>query len=421
MRNYVKLERIVKSEQYADANTDKDLEVFNYVQGNFTGNDSEPNEPDLILKLYRVLSDEYQSSYNMSDAMFMRFYRLLIEYIRKCRYLYSYYLTGKPRLEKLMESEVSVVYYVQAANGRRIATVNEVKNGVKELEPEFQDCFGEEERQYIYTLLWTFTGLIRFYTKTGLSVSYTNDTINENDVQLIIKAGQKLRGMIDFFSGPGDFPDIEDKLKKFRKMSAYKYPTFAEDEIVSNISFKQDYFVCREELSKAGAVTDAQREARRLIFIHDNYKYKFLPHDMAVIRQVAYELRNSVVSAKVVRGKTRELPHDVVDLISKLDKGRESGAFRPKSDFVFKVMDTVRKYGKCSPKQLAILQEAVDKMDIFVFNTVKAKKDKEDKDSKAEFNDSIFSMAQALGNGTLAAEDEIIGLSGLSANDIFGE
>ena len=351
------------------------------------------DKPYLIAKLLDILDDDSNFSHLIKADNKIRYFRLLKEYFNKC---WGYYIDssiGQVKLDKLMEYNISTIYYVDAPNGKRVATKGEIDNGVAELLPEFTKVLGEEVDANVNILLWTFTGRLRYYGAAGLKYTYENGKLVESDLQIVFQAGKLLRQMIDWAETPANYERAIAILKQAKKNSkSYTYPSYAKDEIKTNISTKQIVYLCTNKLFGRGN-TEIQAEASKILFKIKKSSYVPLPHDIAVLRK-AYSELESIDTTETSKG----LSDEVTELCDKIEQGVKTGLVN-KSAFALKIVDSVRRFGKCSPKQLDILKEEEKKIDQQIRTKVYDKYAEENKDKSVD--EELFNLSDALGSGTL--------------------
>lgn len=351
------------------------------------------DKPVLICKIIDLLSDGNKIINSMNEARALSLFRLAKEYFNVCWGIYLDASMGGTGLDKLIQYSENIIYHVYAPNGLRVATVNEVKNGVEELVAKTTQIFTEEEAEYLNLLLWTFNGQLRYYKKAGLSYKYTNGKLDDTDYQLVCRAGQKLRGMIDWLSIGGNYERAIASLKLAKKASKYKYPTFAQDETTCEISPKQIIYLCKTKILGKG-ITEAQTETKRILFKIDKDNYKPLPHDIACMRKAYSEVLNGVVD-----NPYRQMDNTIADLCKRLEDGLKNGLL-DKNNFAFKILDTVKKSGRCSDKQLAILLKAGEDLQDIINKNSKTKK-LEDANNSDESMQELLQLSEALGTGAL--------------------
>lgn len=119
-----------------------------------------------------IVEDESYYSMNLASDKLQALYRLLIAYYDSCFALYVDYCISSPKLENLLECNEYIVYRVSAENGNRVATKSEVENGVEELEPDISKAVDDNTMRCLNILMWTFTGMLRYYRSAGLECTY---------------------------------------------------------------------------------------------------------------------------------------------------------------------------------------------------------------------------------------------------------
>ena len=342
--------------------------------------------PAIITGILEILENDVFIE-KLGETRSLQLFRLLKAYFNSCFGLYIGSSTfGSNSIESLLKHEETIIYYVDAADGERIATVSEVSNGVEQLVVKSTHTLSREGIEYLNLLIWTFNGRIRFYGRAGLEYTYENDALKESFYQLLLRAGTKLKGMIDWINA-GDYGRALRRLKEAKKLGGYKYPPYANDEIKCDISVKQLYFLCKTHIgSRCGSKN--QSETRRLLYLMDKMKYKPLPHEIAVMRKAYSEYLNG--------NNPRELTTDVEDLCNKVEQLKFTGVISSDA-FVMKVVNTIKQSGKASNKQLSILRETIDK-----FKDKRVVKDAEEGNESTKFDaEEIYNISNILGSGQM--------------------
>lgn len=353
------------------------------------------DKPELLNKIMAILDDKSPYIQHIESSKILSLFRMAKEYFNTCWSIYLDTSLGGIGLDKLVQYSESTVYWVYAPNGERVATEKEVENGVEQLNPKVTYVFEEEVLSSIYMLLWTFSGHLRYYKKSGLSFTYTGDKLDDTDYQLVCKAGQKIRGMIDWVSIKGNYERAIAVLKLAKKNSKYKYPSFATDEIAVDMSTKQVLYVCKTNIIGRGS-TQNQIEAKKTMFKMEKNKYKPTPYDISVMRKACSEIKDGLVENPVAL-----LDKETQYICDRLAIGLKEGMI-DKSAFVFKIVGTIQKTGKCSEKQLGILKEAEEKMNKQIVSTAKSEnKNKKDTEVLDESMEELLRLSEALGSGVL--------------------
>lgn len=353
------------------------------------------DKPILLDKILTILSDDGQYIVHIGKDKALSLFRLAKEYFNSCWSSYLDSSMGGVRLDRLIEYATREIYYIEAPDGIRIATTNEVNDGAEQLVRTTVTDLDEEVLQYLNLLLWTFTGHLRYYKAAGLSYTYIDGKLDETDYQLIYRAGQKLRGMIDWINISGNYERAIATLKISKRSFKYNYPTFARDEIRAEIPVKQIQYLCKLNIPGKGA-TETQAEVKKILFKMEKSKYKPTPYDISLMRKAYSEIQQGIV-----KEPDYSLNNDIEELCTKLKNGVTSNVLKP-DHFAMKIVSTIEKTGRCSEKQLSILKSAEAEMDRAVICATKDKQKTEthsttEEDSMRE----LFEMSEALGLGNL--------------------
>ncbi len=358
------------------------------------------DKPRLISFILDIISDESEYIHLLSDTKLLSLYRLAKEYFNSCFSIFLDQSSVVNKLEFLIEYCTTTIYNTDGPDGLRVSTESEVKEGIEELIPVVTHNISEDIEGHLNLLLWTFTGALRYYKAAGLTYTYSEGRLQETKVQLIFRAGEKLRHMVDWISQGGNYERTLAVLKIARKNKNYRYPTYAHDEIKSLISIKQVEYICRTRIGRH-VPTDIQKEANAIIFKMDKHKYKPTPYDKSILRKAYNEIQEGIVGSNDIK-----LDTELEQKIAKIENGFSTGRLN-KNHFSLKIIPTIRTTGKCSPKQMAYLDEAINIIEDNVKRLAKKAEDK-DKVAKAEGGSEgdtsekeLMDMYNALGSGVL--------------------
>ena len=239
------------------------------------------DKPVLMTNILDIVEDESYYSMNLASDKLQALYRLLIAYYDSCFALYVDYCISSPKLENLLECNEYIVYHVSAENGNRVATKSEVENGVEELEPDISKAVDDNTMRCLNVLMWTFTGMLRYYRSAGLECTYKNGELQESNYQLILRAGHALKELVEWAGTDGNYHSAIESLKAFKRKKPYKYPVYADDEIEPDISVKQLEYICSNKIL-GGGLTDNQKYVVSVLRKAKNKKlnYKLKPIDI---------------------------------------------------------------------------------------------------------------------------------------------
>lgn len=316
------------------------------------------DKPVLMTNILDIVEDESYYSMNLASDKLQALYRLLIAYYDSCFALYVDYCISSPKLENLLEHNEYIVYHVSAENGNRVATKSEVENGVEELEPDISKAVDDNTMRCLNILMWTFTGMLRYYRSAGLECTYKNGELQESNYQLILRAGHALKELVEWAGTEGSYHSAIESLKAFKRKKPYKYPVYADDEIEPDISVKQLEYICSNKIL-GGGLTDNQKYVVSVLRKAKNKKlnYKLKPIDISIMRKAYSEIQRGEVVDTI--GK---LDPAIQELCNVIEEGVKAGLI-PKSDIGVKIVGTVRKTGRCSPKQLECMRRTEEKLE----------------------------------------------------------
>lgn len=310
------------------------------------------DKPYLVDAITRIIEDSSSYMRVLSDEKILQLFRLCKEYFNSCFSIFLDISMGGVRLDTLIDYSTSIIYKTDALSGVRISTVNEVKDGIIELIPETIHNIDVTVQRLLNILMWTVTGRIRYFKAAGLQCSFTDNRLNETELQLIYRAGDLLRDLVDWVKDMSEYERAIAILKIAKKKSKYPYPNYAKDEIRADTSIKQAQYICKTRLY-GSKLTPDQVEARKIIFKIEKNKYKPLPHEISLLRRIAKELQENMS----MNMENDDLPEELAELCNRFYTAEQNGYIRS-DDFAFKIISSIQRYKKCSPKQMAVLKRA---------------------------------------------------------------
>lgn len=351
--------------------------------------------PYLVEKTLQIINDSNRA---ISPKYRVSFFNMCKEYFKACFVAYLDQSAPSNKLERLISGATSTTYYTTTINTDRVATANEVKNGIAELRPVVTHNVEPNVVQLLNIMLWSFNGLVRYYTRAGLEVHYDEQGLVESHYQLLLNGMNKIKELVDWMNIPGNYDKTIAVLRASLKAERnYKYPTFASDEIQPDISVKQVIYKCKSGIRGRGA-SDTQFKALQILGkMQRNTRASPSPGEISILRQAYAEIESGLVNPSGV-----ELPSDVEEVCKFIEDALERG-YISEQDFAVRVERTVRQRIKCSDKQLGVLLNARERI------AKRMNNNKTDEDSKNKTDDSaddsgsteLQDMYNALGSGVL--------------------
>lgn len=369
--------------------------------------------PYLITETIRMLSDESPYLNLISDTNKVILTKMLNQYYDNCMHVFIDDLN----LEKILKYGKIEVYKVEASNGVRYATSNEVANGVKELLCEYLYPASEECYKMLCLLNWTFTGRKYYFTEAGFKLTYiSNKDTKETLYDMIQMSAYRLKDLFEWAGNPEKVDTAIKEIKK-RKTSGFKYASYAKDEIEENVSIKQLIYNIDTSFPRNSTNPDYRKAIALMIKGKENFK-NLSPLDIAFLRKV-YHNRAVETKDKEQFKVNEQLKQECEELLEEQYKGKISP-----EHFAYKIISTLKKkeYRNCSIKQYSVIKDALD----IVRNVKTDDKKTKDKDvnnnivvlddnvidkalSDKEIN-SIEIISDQLGDGLLF--DDILGNGG---------
>ena len=305
-------------------------------------------------------------------------------------------------LDKLLSYGRLEVYKIDAANGLRYATVNEVAQGVQGLIPEYIYPAGEDAYKKLCLLQWTYTGVIYFFRMAGYNLNYDKDGKVLNNVYDMIQ--MSANDLKDMFSWMADTEAVNKAIKKIDKMKrnkGYKYASFEKDEIVEDITIKQLVHNI-DKIFPRNSTNPEYRKAISLVIKTNKYNQRLTPLEIAELRAI-YHKHALDTSNRNNDGVTEESSRKLKEECERLLKERFSGKINSKH-FAYTIIDSLRKsnYSKCSAKQYSYILEALQILDKYSNDSETFRADVI---SEQEIDNSLASLSDAIGKGLFEDEE----------------
>ena len=259
-------------------------------------------------------------------------------------------------LEKFLNYGKIEVYKVEAANGLRYATVNEVAQGIKGLIGENVYPAGEDEYKKLCLLQWSFTGVSYYFRQAGYKLEYdTNGKVITSFYEMIQMCAYQLKELFDWVSIKENVDKAIRRIKKMQKSKGYKYASYEKDEITEDITIKQLVM----NVSKVFPRNSSNMEYRRALALSlkaTKGKQKLSPLEISQLRDI-YE--RHALDSGANKDRQSSVNEELKNKCEFLIKERFKGTINQKH-FAYTIIETLKKssYTKCSPKQYAIIEDA---------------------------------------------------------------
>lgn len=311
---------------------------------------SEIEVPYLMQEILKLLDDEHAESRLVSDNDLVVLAYMFSEYKAKCFSQFDY-ITKNP---KLIDYARYLAYKVEADNGIRFATKNEVEDGVECLLKYYIYPAGEEAATQLYMLYWTVYGKPYQFRGAGYKLEYNDKgEVVTSSYQMIQMAYRGIKDVIDWVTEEKGYNLALKKIKKFKSNGGYKYATYEKDEIRENITVKQLIKTLEQHVPRKSDNTDYRR-ALWIILSHKSNGTSPTPLEISELRRI-YKIYCDDFRKNGIVGVNEELK----ELCNRIENGVVQKLLSP-THFLLKIVSTIKKYGytRCSQKQLNILKEA---------------------------------------------------------------
>ena len=369
----------------------------------------------------------YLSDYNPAITMYQadiveKLVNLLIDYYDSSWSAYFDISTGEVDLKTLVEYNSQSRYMIDAANGMRVATVNEVNEAIFNViddveiglinDPETK--LEDSKYKFILLFLWSVTGLWRYYLKAGFTAEFDKSGLVGTEIKYIANINIILSRMCELLREEGYYSSVIKTLKSIKRLGTYKYPTYANDEIEPEE--KIVFVVNQVSRLMPKNKTRIMFEASDILKKSGGNVSKMTTENKLVLRKCLYEIRNPKADAEVTSNRTMK---EIKDLCEEIRQAVINKKLRS-NDFAVKVASTIMRSGyiRCSEKQKGVLVEAINKLRVaenrekqanILAKAIKAQQDNQSKNqSEASENQSdagsgfnLASMSDLLGKGMM--------------------
>lgn len=308
--------------------------------------------PYIVKETLKVLEDDSVFFNLISDSNKRALCIMLDNYFSDC---WEYYINDLG-LDKSLKYAKIEVYKINAADGLRYATTNEVANGVRGLIGEDVYTAGEEEYKHLCLLQWSFTGVSYYYRQAGYELKYDKDgKVITTFYEMITQSAYGLKDLFDWIAVHDNVDKAIAKIKKMQKKHGYKYATYAKDEVTEDITIKQLVYNIYKVFPRNSSNAD-YRKALALALKSYKNKKTLTPSEVSMLRDIYDKHALDINRDRQLMCESNE---EIKNKCEKLLSERYSGKVS-QNHFAFKIIETLKKnnYAKCSKAQLDIINEA---------------------------------------------------------------
>lgn len=354
--------------------------------------------PYLISETVELLSDGHVIGNLVSDDNKISLVKMLRTYFKM---FYTEY-NDVNKLATLNKFSHVKSYWVEAANGERMATVNEIEECVTGIYTKDVYIAGEEFHKLLSLLLWTMTGNTYYYRHAGFKNNYSEGKVIDTFYQMISNSASMLMQIFEKY-GKHYWITCIDEVTKFKRRKGIRYAEYAEDEIREDVSIKQVFFVLNKQLNKNTCKDEAmyKRGIALILKVKNTFgnQKAISVTDKAYLREVLKECAKNIKDNKQEEETNKESTekeetNEVMNMAKILRQKRYSGLI-DKDAFVYKIIDTLDKYkfSKYSAKQYGIIKEAYDKV------CTDDKESQSVEDTELQYEDDDETLSDFIGNG----------------------
>lgn len=354
--------------------------------------------PYIMEETLKVLDDDSPMFNLISESNKKALCIMMDMYFTDC---WALYIEDTP-LDKLLQYGKIEVYKVEAANGLRYATINEVAQGIKGLIGEYIYPAGEDEYKKLCLLYWTFTGKSYYYRQAGFELNYNNNGKVTTPFYLMVQnCALQLKELFKWVSMKDEVAKAIKKMDKMKKNKGYKYASFEKDEITEDVTIKQLVYNIYKIFPRNSPNVE-YRKALALALKYYKDKKQLSPLEISMLRET-YDKHaiDKNRNQQIDDGSSAELKETCELLLRERYSGKIDS-----NDFAYKIIETLKKnnYNKCSIKQYEFLDKALK----LINRDTKEEKEENNKTeviSDTEIDSSLESLSDAIGNG-LFEDDE---------------
>lgn len=307
--------------------------------------------PFIMSETLKILEDDNPFFGIISDSNKKSLCIMMDQYFTDCWGLFIEDL----KLDKCLKYGKIEVYKVEAVNGLRYATVNEVAQGIKGLIGEYIYPAGEEEYKKLCLLQWSFTGVSYYFRQAGYKLDYDNNgKVVNSFYEMIQMCAYQLKELFEWVSVKEHLDKALNRIKKMQRSKGYKYASYEKDEITEDITIKQLVMNIYKVFPRNSSNPEYRRALALSLKAYKN-KQQLTPLEVSQLREIyekhALDINRSKQEASV--------NNDVKEKCELLLAERFKGKINQKH-FAYTIIETLKKnnYTSCSAKQYAIIDDA---------------------------------------------------------------
>ena len=268
------------------------------------------------------------------------------------------------KIDKILDYGEITVYKIEAANGLRYATVNEVAQGVHGLIPEKVYAASEDSFKKLALLEWTFYGKSHFFRKAGYKLNYDSDgNVTNTFYEMIQMCAVDLKELFDWVVIDSNYIDAINKIKKVKSKHGYKYSNYEKDEVQETITIKQLVYNIYNHFPRNSANSN-YRYALSVAYRSYKSNEKLSPFEISRIRTIYDEYIANKGEAEI-----NKQSDEIRELCETIEQAKYTGKIN-QNHFAFKIIKTLKdnNYKYCSAKQRYILNEALGQINEKISN-----------------------------------------------------
>lgn len=350
----------------------EDKELLKFMQGI---ENSTIKLPSLVENTLEMISDGSTFIGIIKDSNKIALCKMCVNIVKKFSSIEAYGESDKIKTACLYSK--TGIYFIDSIEGTRIATKNEVKNGVTGLYIKTEYPAGEKASKLLHVITWILCGEYRYLYYAGYDIKYNKDRqVTTSLYDVIVMTANDINEALDWYDTE-EYRKARRILEKFTKSYKRMYADSASDEIREVLSVEQ---IVKDITSKFPYKSEDKdyRRAMALAIEYSERGKKIKPTDIAFMRKQHKRFGED-------RGNNEDKASAIIeDMCKQIIEAKKEGKLTGK-EFAFKIIDTMRATGRYSgtEKQINILRETIDK--------INKGEDKDDEENGADLDKNNYS------------------------------
>lgn len=331
------------------------------------------NTPWLVAECLYAISDFNPASNILPTKDLKELYDMTVR-LNKALWMPKYDLDNeKNNIVSLINYYEQPRYCIDAADGSRVATKNEVNEAIVNIcvdsmiEIYNKPAVRLEKSQinFINLLMWALTGFWRYYIRVGLKCSFDSNNKVKEAMNTILKDNIAVfNRFCELLEDGSYYINTIEELKRIKKLGPYDYPEYAADEVKPNETIAFVINQVEKIMPKQKGKT-LWRCEKLLKDKKYGYIKQYSTDDKIAFRKGYIELRNpGFFDGDDIKARMESEYTEVKELCEKIKSAVIDGLC-DNNEFAVKVASTLirNNYSRCSQKQKNVLIKAIKDID----------------------------------------------------------